>query len=137
VSAEDAARVAAEDQRLRDQIDLMRETVAAIKADPDEAANPKYAFLFSAAYMHWTKGVKGSGSIGDGGKDGKPAPDAAWTGAGPEDRWVTGRSTPWPESESRDIKSVHGRAAIKKETYKRGVEVLSAKMVKPEGEAGP
>jgi hypothetical protein len=49
---------------------------------------------------------------------------------------VTGRSTPWPEAESRDITSVHGRAAIKKETYKRGVEVLSAKMVKPEGEGG-
>jgi hypothetical protein len=136
VSAEDAARVAAEDQKLRDQIALMRETVAAVKADPAEAANPKYAFLFSAAYMHWTKGVKGSGTIGGGGTAEKPAGDAAWTGAGPEDRWVTGRSTPWPEGSSRDMTSVHGRAAIKKATYQRGVQVLSAKMVSLEGGGG-
>jgi hypothetical protein len=32
--------------------DLLREAIVAIKKEPREAANPRYSFLFSAAYMH-------------------------------------------------------------------------------------
>src|SRR5262249_16920434 len=37
---------------LKAQIDVIREAITAIEADPTAAANPKYAFLFSAAFMH-------------------------------------------------------------------------------------
>jgi hypothetical protein len=39
----------------------LREAIDAIKVDPREAANPKYAFMFSAAFMKMPddKGVRG------------------------------------------------------------------------------
>src|SRR5262249_45834806 len=37
---------------LTEQIELIHEALTAIQADPMAAANPKYAFLFSAAFMH-------------------------------------------------------------------------------------
>jgi hypothetical protein len=37
---------------------LLWEAIMAIKTDPRRAADPKYAFLFSAAYMHQSGGVR-------------------------------------------------------------------------------
>jgi hypothetical protein len=62
-----------------------REAVTAIKGDITQAANPKYAFLFSSAFMHNVKGVKRSAEL-------KGVAEAPFAGAGAEDRWVTGET---------------------------------------------
>lgn len=48
----------------KEDSDKIWEAVQAIKKDPAQAANPQYAFLFSAAYMQKTGGVRASGSLG-------------------------------------------------------------------------
>ncbi len=42
---------------------LIKEALFKIKQDPSQAANPKYAFLFSAAYMHMSGGVKDTANL--------------------------------------------------------------------------
>jgi len=64
-----------------------REAVDAIQADSTQAAVGRFAFLFSAAFMHNTRGVKRSAEL-----TGRKTTEFA--GAGPEDQWVTG----WTES---------------------------------------
>ncbi len=63
--------------------ETLREAVTAIRADPRQAANPRYTFLFSAAYEKWTGGEKDVAEVGE---------KATFTGGGPESRWVTGGS---------------------------------------------
>jgi hypothetical protein len=72
-------------KRAGDLANKAREAVQAIKRDIKEAANPKYAFLFSSAFMHNVKGVKRSAEL-------KGVAEAPFAGAGAEDRWVTGES---------------------------------------------
>lgn len=43
---------------------LIKEALFTIKQDPSQAANPKFAFLFSAAYMHMSGGVKDTANLG-------------------------------------------------------------------------
>jgi hypothetical protein len=64
------------------EVDLLREAVVAIKRDITEAANPKYAFLMSAAMMHGASGVRASDHLGA---------TAAFAGNGAADSWMTGR----------------------------------------------
>lgn len=71
----------AEVEKIKKQVQDLRDAYTAVKGDPKKAATPKYAFLFSAAYMQMTGGVKASAQLGD---------TAAFVGTGPEDRWVTG-----------------------------------------------
>lgn len=71
----------AEVATLKKQVKDLREAHAAVKADQKQASNPKYAFLFSAAFMHMTGAVRASSKVG------KTAP---FTGKGSEDSWVTG-----------------------------------------------
>jgi hypothetical protein len=62
---------------------LAREAANAVKTDPEEAANPKYTFLFSAAYM---KRRRADVTVADPDKEGvKP-----WSGADAKSRWVAG-----------------------------------------------
>ena len=70
-----------------------REAAAAIKRNIKDAANPKYAFLFSAAFMHNVKGVRRSAEL-----TGKAEPSFAGNAA--EDAWVTGQSESFANSES-------------------------------------
>jgi hypothetical protein len=63
--------------------DLAREAAAAIKADPNQAANPKYSFLFSAAHMK-----KFGVDVGAAGID--PNPEKKWTGQDTASGWVAG-----------------------------------------------
>jgi len=74
-------RLKAEVDQAKTQVQELREAHSAVKGDPKKAADPKYAFLFSAAYMHMTGGVRSSAQLGD---------TASFTGKGAEDRWVTG-----------------------------------------------
>jgi hypothetical protein len=83
---------------------LCREAVAAVKADPRQASNPKFAFLFSAAFMK---------EMGGDVKANKPG-EKSFSGFGPESTWMTGSN--------RDPK-----ASLKAGAYKRAVEVLGKK----------
>ena len=47
----------------KDDQALIKEALFKIKQDPSQAANPKYAFLFSAAYMHMSGGVKDTANL--------------------------------------------------------------------------
>lgn len=72
---------------LKDLAIAARRAAEAIMRDPGAAAEPRYAFLFSAAFMHNMFGVTASASL-----KGRRTP--AFAGNGPEDRWVTG----WKET---------------------------------------
>jgi hypothetical protein len=74
-------KLKAEVEKAKKQIQDLREAHSAVKGDPKKAADPKYAFLFSAAYMQMTGGVRASASLGS---------TAAFVGNRPEDAWVTG-----------------------------------------------
>src|SRR5215510_4746365 len=60
---------------------LAHEAATKLKADPKQAANPKYAFLVSAAHMK-----KQGADV----KAAKQAPGTDWTGADPASGWVAG-----------------------------------------------
>jgi hypothetical protein len=62
---------------------LAREAANAVKTNPDEAANPKYTFLFSAAYM---KRRRADVTVADPDKKGVEP----WTGEDAKSRWVAG-----------------------------------------------
>lgn len=65
----------------QDYANLAREAAAAIKADPRQAANPRYTFLFSAAFMK-KRGADVNVA--------KQAPGTEWTGADAASSWVAG-----------------------------------------------
>ncbi len=69
-------------------VKLLDEAVRDIKRDIKLAATPKYAFLFSAAFMHM-RGVKGSSSLGS---------TAGFPGNAVEDAGMTGQTKPWQQS---------------------------------------
>lgn len=121
---------------LRGRADLARRAVAAIRKDPAEAANPEFAFLFSAAFMQMSGGVRSSARLRQ---------TAGFAGNSAEDRWVTGRSTSFATGLDKaiaakdtgaqaDLRSAINRARVKRETYARAVLVLWPRVVK-EGDA--
>ena len=125
-------------QRIQERAKLVREAWQAVKGNIDEAANPKYAFLFSAAYMHMSGGVKRSAELSG-------QSSATFAGPGAEDQWVTGQGQSFEASraqaeaagEEKRVKafdSAISRAKIKKATFERAVAVLSKKVV-PDGAA--
>jgi hypothetical protein len=77
---EQAARLEREGKT--DEAATARAASAAVKADPAAAADPQYAFIFSAAMMHAGGGVQAATEM-----SGKTAD---FGGTGPEDRWMTG-----------------------------------------------
>jgi len=126
LGGEGGASVPGGSAKLREQADLARKAVDAIKQDPAEAANPDYAFLFSAAFMQMAGGVRSSARLGQ---------TAGFAGNSAEDRWVTGRSTSLQAGLEKaiaekdtaaqsDMRSTLARAKIKRETYARAVSVL-------------
>jgi hypothetical protein len=60
---------------------LAREAANAVKADPAKAADPKYTFLFSAAYMKRSGADVSVANLQQGQK---------WTGTDPGSGWVAG-----------------------------------------------
>jgi hypothetical protein len=68
--------------RKREPAALAKEATTAIKGDIKEAANPKYAFLFSLGAMELTRGVKRSANL-------KGISSPAFAGNRDEDQWVT------------------------------------------------
>lgn len=94
----------------------LREAVTAIRADPRQAANPRYTFLFSAAYEKWSGGEKDVVEAGE---------KATFSGSGPESRWVTGgaREDAW-------------KAKLKAGAWRRALEVLGRK-ASPEPDTDP
>ncbi|HEY6253926.1 MAG TPA: DUF4157 domain-containing protein [Candidatus Angelobacter sp.] len=72
---------AAGDTRAKASAQLAREAVTAVKADQRQAANPKYAFLISAAHMK---------TLGADVKVAHQAPGTPWTGADAASSWVAG-----------------------------------------------
>jgi uncharacterized protein DUF4157 len=57
------------------------ECVKVCTADVRQAANPKFAYLFSAAYMHASRGVEKSGQVGA---------TTVFDGVGPDESWESG-----------------------------------------------
>lgn len=94
----------------------LREAVTAIRADPRQAANPRYTFLFSAAYEKWTGGEKDVADVGE---------KATFSGGGAESRWVTGGA-----------KEDAWKAKIKAGAWRRAREVLLRKAA-PEPDTDP
>jgi hypothetical protein len=118
-------------QRIQERAKLVREAWQAVKGNIDEAANPRYAFLFSAAYMHMSGGVKRSAELSG-------QSSATFAGPGAEDQWVTGQGQSWESArkqavakgeDTKAIDSAISRAKIKKATFERAVAVLSKKVV--------
>jgi hypothetical protein len=68
--------------RKRELAALAKEATTAIKGDIKEAANPKYALLFSLGLMELTRGVKRSANL-------KGISSPAFAGNSNEDQWVT------------------------------------------------
>jgi hypothetical protein len=73
--------------RKRELAALAKEATTAIKGDIKEAANPKYAFLFSLGAMELTRGVKRSANL-------KGISSPAFAGNRDEDQWVTNFTSP-------------------------------------------
>jgi hypothetical protein len=81
-TAEQAAPDSPEAKRLRELAALAAEAKTAIKGNIEEAANPKYTFLFSTALMHINRGVKRAANL-------KGVARPAFAGNSNEDQWVT------------------------------------------------
>jgi predicted chitinase len=90
-----------------DSASTLREAVTAIRADPRQAANPRFTFMFSAAYEKWSGGEKDVANVGE---------KATFSGGGAESRWVTGgaREKSW-------------KARLKAGAWRRAREVLMRK----------
>jgi hypothetical protein len=107
--------------------------VRAIKGNIKEAANPDYAFIFSAGFMHALGGVQRAAGLA--------GTQPTFGGAGAEDTWMTGglniektltelRKNPSANAAKiAEIEALKGRAAMKRAAYERAVAVLSAKKV--------
>ncbi len=106
-----AALALAEAQSARKKADLAQEAFQAIQGNLEEAANPKYAFIFDAAYMHSSGMVKRSKRLGG---------TASFEGKGLENVGMTGGVS---------STSMSNRAKIKSATFKNAIAVLSQKAV--------
>ena len=91
-----------------DAAEKIRQAVDKISTDPRQAANPRYTFLFSAAYMKVVEGDKKVANVGK---------EATFTGTGPESGWVTGNKK---ETEAWKVRD-------KAAAWRRALEVLKRK----------
>ena len=92
-----------------DTAEKARAAAKALKEDPKNAADPKYAFLVSAAFMQMAGGVRRSAKL-----QGKE-PD--FKGLGSESVWMTGHHL-----ESTDVIN---KPKLKADAFKRAVEVFT------------
>ncbi len=81
IAAEHYGKAAKDDPQARQFAALAREAANAVKADPRKASDPKYTFLFSAAYMKRTGADVSVAGLGAGEK---------WTGTDAGSAWVAG-----------------------------------------------
>jgi hypothetical protein len=120
------------------------EAVTAMKRDIKSPADPRYAFLTSAAYFYWSKGVEKAGTLGA---------TASFAGGHAADVWVSGSGREWQaikaeaeaklvgetdpakrkklEATIRDMNSTISRATVKEATYARAYSELSKKKATP------
>ncbi|MHA7059785.1 hypothetical protein ACWGOQ_0021335 [Aquimarina sp. M1] len=92
----------------------IREASDAIKNDVTKASDPKYTFIFSAAYMHMAGGVAKSGDISE---------SPSFLGTGSESSWVAGQNI----NELKEKEKFIGRAKLKAIVYKNAMEILGNK----------
>ena len=147
-----------EAKRVEAEADVVREAFTAIKTDITKAEDPRYAFLFSTAYMHMSGGVRISASLGK---------QELFPGNEAEDRWMTSHTNPFNVTLARaiakkkaaqaqlakaeavgdqdkinaaqikinkaqgainDMNSALARAEVKRKTYRRAISVLGNKV---------
>ncbi len=116
----------------KDEADRLREVSRAVKADPAAAADPKYAFIFSAAHMHASGGVEKVESL----KGREPR----FNGNGDEDSWEAGNddfaakiaAAKASGDTAQETKYQHYQDAgqRKKAAYDRAIEKLSPHVAK-------
>lgn len=94
------------DTKAADLAKVAREAATAVKADPKQAANPKYAFLFSAALMK-KRGADVTVA--------NQQPGAAWTGDDAASSWVAGGKQ---KEGSPQAKALEDKAAAYQKIYK-------------------
>ena len=128
--------------RLTKQKADLDECAGAVKGDVRQAANPKYAFLFSAANMVAAGGVESSGKVGA---------TTTFDGRGADEDWESGGNSQidlddptgktrkqYTFKEYRDLEAKHGkdtsdmdsaiaRAKVKQAVYAAAYQVLKAK----------
>jgi hypothetical protein len=127
------------------------ECVAAVKADVRQAANPKYAYLFSAANMHAAGGVESSGKVGETTKFDGRGPDEDWESGGNQQVDLDDPSGKTKKSytfeEYRDLELKHGkntsdmdsaiaRGKVKQAVYAAAYKILKAKVDAAKAQAG-
>jgi Domain of unknown function (DUF4157) len=129
MQAERAAAAGKTDEAAR-----LQEVSRAVKADPAAAADPKYAFIFSAAHMHASGGVERVEAL-----KGK---EPVFNGNGDEDQWEAGSagnfSGKLAAAEARGdtasattFKNLQDAGQRKKAAYDRAIEKLSPHVLKP------
>jgi hypothetical protein len=101
--------------RKRQLAALAKEAATAIKGDIKEAANPKYAFLFSLGAMELTRGVKRSANL-------KGIASPSFAGNRDEDQWVTN----FTESFQETLDKAPGRKADAEVRLKAAQSELAA-----------
>lgn len=134
-----------ERQGLKDEAAKARAASSAVKADPANAADPQYAFIFSAAAMHASGGVQASSEM-----SGKTA---NFGGTGPEDRWETGgdnfdaKLAHWTNEKAKGNQAADERLAFwggvkaagqrKTNAYNRALSTLQKNVLKSAPAAAP
>jgi hypothetical protein len=116
----------------KDEADRLREVSRAVKADPAAAADPKYAFIFSAAHMHASGGVEKVESL----KGREPR----FNGNGDEDSWEAGNDdfagkiaaakASGDKAQEDKYKHYQDAGQRKKGAYDRAIEKLSPHVAK-------
>jgi hypothetical protein len=130
-----------------DDAALAREAVVEIRRQPDAALDPKYTYLFSAAFMHQGGGVRGAhtvtaGAIFHGG------PEAGWMIGGNLDAKLANAikmqreaKTPAERSQGeaieREIRRAMKKAEEKAAAYKVALGVLGSKPTVPRPPSQP
>jgi Domain of unknown function (DUF4157) len=150
VILEEMAKTASEADRA-----TIDEAVKEIKLDPRQAANPKYTFLFSAAFMHESGGVAAAAQVNQGNAtfSGRANdPSANWVAGGGFDIYANydeasaGLAAAKKSGDPKAIEAAQkkfnewaghrSRAVIKSQAYGRGLERQKAILARQEKEGG-
>ncbi len=113
----------AEVEKLRNQLIELQAAVKEVKADPAKAADPRFAFLTSAAAMHMSGAARSTGSMGD---------TAAFAGNGTADSWVSGGNNGMT-FEQRRVQNVGELAGINEQLKTEDEPAEIAKLQKGAG----
>jgi hypothetical protein len=111
----------------------LQEVARAVRADPSAAAEPQYAFIFSAAYMHASGGVEQV--------EGLKGKTPTFNGNGDEDRWEAGSAGNFSgklaaaekrgdTASANTFKHLQEAGQRKKAAYARAIQRLSPHVLK-------